>query len=174
MSADGKSVNEHVSIERKLYVQLTKEESRERGQSMSNAELKIEQLKLDRKPINNAIREQTDLRNELAHVIKRGEEIRVVLCKWIAYERENRWSLVRQDTGEEVEVKSMTAADMQRPLDFEAPPSATLDPVIDVDLTAPLTETKREALAAEIKKPRAKPAPKPSKPAKSKAIKRTR
>jgi len=167
MSATTKSVNEDVSIERRLHVQLTKEELRERGQQMSAAELKIEQLKMDRKPINTAIREQVERRNELAHVIKRGEEMRVVICKWIAFERENRWSLVRQDTGEEVEARAMTAADRQAPLNFEAVPvGATLDAEMTSDLQAPLLESKREQLAAAIRKPRAKPVPKP--PAKGK------
>lgn len=161
MSATTKSVNEDVSIERKLHVQLTKEELRERGQQMSAAELKIEQLKMDRKPINTAIREQVERRNELAHVIKRGEEMRVVICKWIAFERENRWSLVRQDTGEEVEARAMTAADRQVPLNFEAVATAVSLEPLDIDLQAPLLESRREQLAAAIRKPRAKPAPKP-------------
>ena len=159
MANNGKSVNDDVSIERELMVKLTDDELNIRGESMAEAELKIERLKLDRKRVNALISEQVDLRNKHAHVIDTGEESRTVICKWIAVDKENRWSLVRQDTGAEVETKAMTAADRQQPIDFAVDGGEVGAVVIDADgavvgivnVTAPLPESKRAALAAAMK-----------------------
>lgn len=168
MAKNGKSVNDDVSLERELDVQLTDDEMKARGESMSVAELKIERHKAERKRVNALISEQVDLRNKLAHVIDTGLESRTVICKWVAFDKENRWSLVRQDTGAEVESKAMTAGDKQEPLDYSG---GGIGPIETVDVSKPLPEAKREKLAAAMKshKPRKVAAKKAGPKAKSKS-----
>lgn len=172
MATNGKSVNDDVSLERELDVRLTHEELKARGESMSVAELKIERLKAERKRVNGLISEQVDLRNKLAHVIDTGAESRTVICKWVAFDKENRWSLVRQDTGAEVESKAMTAGDKQQPIDWAGD---GIGPVEVVDVSKPLPEAKREKLAAAMKahKPRKVAAKKVAPKAKSKPSRAT-
>lgn len=113
------SVNEDVIISRELSCKLTEEELLERGDRMAAAELAIEVLKGKRKLQNAEISAQVELRAELAHTIESGVEDRDVKCKWIGNFTTNQWALIRQDTGEEVESRAMTAQDRQAGFPFE-------------------------------------------------------
>lgn len=102
-----------IAIERELPCKLTDDELRMRGDAMAEAELLVDTLKAERRAVNKKIFAATDDRNKLAHVIDAEEEPRVVVCKWIADFDQNVYTLVRQDTGDTVEQRAMTAADRQ-------------------------------------------------------------
>jgi hypothetical protein len=110
--------SKEVSVERELAVKLSPEELVERGSRMSEAEIEIEGLKLRRSALTGAINVQVKKRNELGHVIDKGEEKRVVVCKWVKNFTQNCWQLMRLDTNVEVEVKPMTAGDRQAEIAF--------------------------------------------------------
>jgi len=102
-----------IAIERELPCKLTDDELRMRGDAMAEAELEVDKLKAERRALNKKIFARTDERNKLAHVIDAEEEVRPVICKWIADLDHNAWNLIRQDTGDRVEQRAMTAADRQ-------------------------------------------------------------
>lgn len=117
-TTNGHGSTKEVSVERELAVKLTEKELLERGDKMAEAEVEIEGLKAERSKLTGAINTQVKLRNELGHVIEKGEEKRTVLCKWHKNFAQNCWQLIRQDTGKEVEVKPMSAADRQSEIEF--------------------------------------------------------
>lgn len=101
---------------RELPCQLTKPELLERGDAMADAELRIEQLKLKRGEVSDAIKAERLLRRKIAGVIDTGIERRDVRCVWIEDFTHNVAQLIRQDTGECVDTRALTAADRQRDL----------------------------------------------------------
>jgi hypothetical protein len=123
-SANGSIGDSDIAVERELPCKLTEVELLARGEAQAEAELKIEALKAERRELNRAINVQVDERNKLAHTIDSGLENRKVVCKWIADFEHNVWNLIRQDTGEQVEQRTMTAADRQGALPLDAPLSA--------------------------------------------------
>ncbi len=113
---------------RPLPVKLTDAELLERGESMAAAELAIDALREKRALIGRGIKDEEKKRAELAAVIERGTEDRQVRCAWIEDYPHNVWNLVRQDTGETVDTRAMTAADRQGSLAIDvADRSAALD-----------------------------------------------
>lgn len=112
---------------RQLQVQLTEAELLKRGESMSSAELRIEALKSERSDLSKLIGVEVKARAELAHTIERGSEERIVRCAWVEDWAANALNLVRQDTGETVDMRPMSALDRQGDLGFEAP-AANGDP----------------------------------------------
>jgi hypothetical protein len=166
-----------IAIERNLPCKLTEAELLARGDAMAAAELKIDTLKAERRGVNAQIREQTDERNKLAHTIESELEHRPVICKWIADFTHNVFRLVRQDTGDEIETRPMTAADRQGalPLDGSAPVAA--DGGGDVPLTelqaslapVPGTVPLADDAPAWMKPKPKKTKPAPAKPAAAKA-----
>jgi len=114
--------DEGIAIERELPCKLTDDELRMRGDAMAEAELLVDTLKAERRAVNKKIFAATDQRNKLAHVIDSEEENRVVVCKWIADFVQNVYTLVRQDTGDTVEQRAMTAADRQGSLPLPSDP----------------------------------------------------
>jgi hypothetical protein len=123
-NGSGNGLDTDVAVERELPCKLTESELLVRGNTMADCELKIDVLKGQRSGVNAEIRKEVRERNKLAHTIEAGVELRTVLCKWIGDYKQNVWHLIRQDTGDEVETRAMTAADRQTglPLDGEAPP----------------------------------------------------
>ena len=103
---------------RELWCELTESELLARGDSMAECELKIEQLKLKRGTIADAIKAQRAERRKLAGVIDAGKEQRDVRCVWIERFEQNCYELIRQDTGALVDTRAMTASDRQRGLGF--------------------------------------------------------
>lgn len=109
---------DEIAIERELPCKLTDDELRMRGDAMAEAELLVDMLKAERRAVNKKIFAATDNRNKLAHVIDDECESRIVVCKWIGDLDQNLWTLIRQDTGECVEQRAMTAADRQGSLPY--------------------------------------------------------
>lgn len=112
--------NDDIAVERELPCKLTEDELRMRGDAMADAELLVDQLKDERRALNKKIFAQTDARNRLAHVIDAESEPRLVVCKWLADFEHNVYQLIRQDTGELVEQRPMSAADHQAELPYPA------------------------------------------------------
>lgn len=96
---------------RDLQVKLTEAELLERGDELATCELQIEALKGARSSVNADINEQIKLRTKLAHTIDRGTEERSVQCTWVEDFPKNVYRLKRNDTGEEVDTRPMTADD---------------------------------------------------------------
>ena len=116
----GSTPNKEVPVERSLECKLNEKELLERGDRMAEAELEIEALKLKRSEFTRAINTQGSKRAALAHAIDAGIETRLVTCKWIQDFEHNVWRLIRQDTGVEVENRTMTSGDRQEALNFES------------------------------------------------------
>jgi len=107
------------TVTRPLLCKLTDAELRERGDQIAAAELRADVLKAERKRLNAAIREQTDLRAMLAKVIDDRAETREVTCEWRPDYKRKQWGLYRGDSGEQLpESREMTEADMQERLPF--------------------------------------------------------
>jgi len=148
-------INEEIAIERELPCKLTNDELRMRGDAMAEAEIAVDLLKDERRAVNKKILAQTDARNRLAHVIESELEPRMVVCKWIPSFEENAYRLVRQDTGEVVEQRPMSAADRQGslPIDADADRDADRDADPDDDAGDDAGDDPDE-LAADTPRPR--------------------
>lgn len=108
---------------RELPCALTETELLEYGEEMAACELEAERLKDERKHINERIAAKVERRAELAHVIDAKAETRDVPCKWIEDFAHKCWNLIRQDTGEQVDQRTMSADDLQEDLfDGDDPP----------------------------------------------------
>ena len=105
---------------RELPCELTATDLLRAGDAMAKCELAIEGLEENRKLANERakkrVQTQVDRRNELAHMIATGTEVRDVRCVWIEDFAHNVHRLIRQDTGDEVDTRAMTAADRQTDL----------------------------------------------------------
>lgn len=100
-------------VVRELECELTKTELLERGDAMASCESQIESLKSERRRLNASIREQSDKRSDLGKIIETKHETRDVQCRWVPDYEARQYSLVRQDTGAEIERREMPAADLQ-------------------------------------------------------------
>ena len=116
-------MTEPESETRELQCALTEAELLERGDQMSKAELAIEKLKEKRKAITARITAQVERRLDLAQVIEARSEEREVRCVWIENFPQKCFDLVRQDTGEHIDQRTMRADDLQEDMftedDFE-------------------------------------------------------
>lgn len=115
---------EQESETRELACELTQSELLARGDAMADAELRIERLKLQRGEVSDKIKAERALRRKLAGAIDTGIEHREVRCVWIEDFAHNCFQLVRQDTGEVVDTRAMTAADRQEDMFGGRRPSA--------------------------------------------------
>ena len=112
-------------IEKILFVKFTEEEalalSREAAVLASTVSLKKDELKSLQKTMKADIDDQEGKVNSMLNCVKNNGEYRDVTCK-VHYDRPARGQVmvIRNDTGETVETRAMTAAEMQRVLDFEA------------------------------------------------------
>lgn len=114
-------------VHKELPVKLTPAELLHYGDQMADCEMAIEKYKAERSRIGDAIRAEQGARLRLAKFIDDGTEPRRVLCRWIESISENCKRLIRQDTGEEVDVEALTAADRQMSLQSPVPPGETID-----------------------------------------------
>jgi hypothetical protein len=105
---------------RELLCELTQAELLQRGDSMAVSELRVEQLKLKRGEVSDKIKAERALRRKLAGIIDTGREERDVPCVWIGDFVHNCFTCVRQDTGEVIDTRAMTAADRQEDMGFDA------------------------------------------------------
>jgi hypothetical protein len=115
---------------RELPCELTEAELLQHGDAMAECEMCVDKLKDKRSKISKKIGEKRKERFEHAEVIERGEEQREVRCVWIEDFTHNVKRLIRQDTGEEVEQATMTAAERQLSMETPAPDS---EETIDLD-----------------------------------------
>lgn len=115
-------------VHKELPVKLTEAELLHYGDQMADCEMAIEKYKAERSRIGDAIRAEQGARLRLAKFIDDGTEPRRVLCRWIESISENCKRLIRQDTGEEVDVEALSAADRQMSLE-----SPARDETIDLD-----------------------------------------
>jgi hypothetical protein len=122
---------------RELSCELTEAELLQRGDAMAECEMAIDKLKDKRSKLSKKIGEKRKERFELAEVIERGEEPRDIQCKWIEDFTHNVKRLIRQDTGEQVEEITMSAAERQLSMEVPAPgeeETIDLDDVPDDDV----------------------------------------
>jgi hypothetical protein len=98
---------------RELLCELNTTELLQRGETMADAELRIEQWQLKRGTIGDKIKAERALRRKLAGIIDTGTEMRDVRCVWIEKFEQNCFELVRQDTGAVIDTRAMTAKDRQ-------------------------------------------------------------
>jgi hypothetical protein len=107
------------SFKKALPCRLSDSEVLAKGEALAAARLLIEELKAQRKVINDRISAQQDEVLELATLIDARAEERDVPCKWVDDFAHKVRKLIRQDTGEEVESVTMTADDLQDEMDFD-------------------------------------------------------
>lgn len=102
---------------RSLPVSLTEEEFKIRASMLaSNIEEhkeRIESIKEAKKEMAEELKEMERQIGTLSTVVDTKREYRSVQCTWIADYARCVWRLTRDDTGEEVDVESMTKGDMQ-------------------------------------------------------------
>jgi predicted nuclease with TOPRIM domain len=106
--------------QRQLICKLTESEVKKRGEEMAACELEIDDLKEQRRGLNGKIADLATQRNKLAQVIDDAAESRMVDCVWIEDIKQNCADLIRQDTGEKVDTRPLTADDLQEALDLDA------------------------------------------------------
>lgn len=104
---------------KQLLCRLTDSEVLRKGEALAAARLLIEELKDQRKAVNERINAQQDEVLKLAQLIDARSEERDVPCKWVEDFTHKVRKLIRQDTGEEVESAIMTADDLQDELDLD-------------------------------------------------------
>lgn len=121
--SNGTAAKELGREQRELPCKLNDLELRARGDEMAEAELGIDKLKETRRGINGQIADLSTTRAKLAVTIEAREEERMVACTWIEDLPQNRRKLIRQDTGEEVDVRALTAEDHQAKLGFGDAPA---------------------------------------------------
>lgn len=117
-------------VHKELPVKLTEAELLKFGDQAADCEMRIAALKLERKTINGHISDQRDERKRVLTLIEDGSEARKVLCRWVESIAENCKRLIRQDTGDEVDLLPLTASDRQ--MDLESPLPAG-DETIDLE-----------------------------------------
>lgn len=114
--------------QRQLLCKLTEDELRKRGDEMAMCELTIDDLKERRRGINGEIADHAAKRNKLAQIIDEGMEQRAVDCTWIEDLKQNCADLIRQDTGEKVDTRPLTADDLQTGFELEETPEGEVRP----------------------------------------------
>ena len=76
----------------------------------------------------------------LGHIVKAREETRQVKCKWVESLPENVTRLIRQDTGDEVESRTLRADELQGGLGFGDDPNNKQGTDSDDEADGPTTE----------------------------------
>jgi len=101
------------TVVRELECELTEAELLERGEAMAACESTIKEFKDERRRLNASMREQSDKRGDLGKIIETKHETRDVPCRWEPDFEARIYSLIRTDTGAEVERRDMPEADLQ-------------------------------------------------------------
>lgn len=104
---------EVTTVQRELPCQLSDDQIIERANAMADLDAEISKLKDRRKSVNQKIREKDDERLKLSDEVEKGTELRMVTCRVDEDFAHNVVRIVRNDTGETVEERPMTAADRQ-------------------------------------------------------------
>jgi hypothetical protein len=110
------------TIERELPVKLTEQEVRDYGEALASAELDLQRVKDEKSAALTKFGERMkDLSERIAKhatAIDKGEENRLVSCRWDEdFATKSRW-LTRLDTGTEVpdSRRAMTTDELQQSL----------------------------------------------------------
>lgn len=106
---------------RSLPVPLTEYERAKLGDAMGACEVRIEALQERRAKIGATVKEVAAERNRLGKILDAGVENRKVACRWIEDRAHLCKSLVRQDTGEVVEERTLSGEDLQEGIAFDGP-----------------------------------------------------
>lgn len=107
---------------RSLYCALTQPEFNARATEYAKADQDLEALELEKKQVNDEIKDKiggavTEQRRLRRIVLERREK-REVSCTWYADWASKSMLLRRDDTGEVVEARTMTADEVQKGFDF--------------------------------------------------------
>jgi hypothetical protein len=105
------------TVIRQLPVDLSVDELATKGERLAACEVYAAELRKQKsdfvKEMNEQIQEQLVTIQELAHAIDAKEELRDVDCtESMDFER-GQYSLIRDDTGEEIEARELTDAERQ-------------------------------------------------------------
>jgi len=110
-------------VQRELPVKLTDVEMLERGDQLADLVQRHERVKAEKKRVdagfNSDLKEIEAEQAGLARAIDTGTEDRLVRCHWVEDLEHNCRRLIRQDTGEEVDVEALTPDDLQEDLALE-------------------------------------------------------
>lgn len=108
------------AIQRELSVKLNDKELRERGEQLAKCDNEIRDVEQDRaaysSKCNKRIKELKADQTRLCNAVDSGSELRLVDCHWHDDLTKNERFLTRDDTGEEVDRRPMTADELQAPL----------------------------------------------------------
>jgi hypothetical protein len=107
------------TIKRTLVCKLSAEELSSMGVEMGETEVAIEKKKAAVSELNEAKRKLEGHRNALGHALEAGEEEREILCYVNEDFVSNTVRVVRSDTGETIEERTMSAAERQIGLGFD-------------------------------------------------------
>jgi hypothetical protein len=99
--------------QRQLECTLTPEEKQVRAKEQADTELEIRALKAERGGLTGAINKLGVKRGQLADVVKSERETRMVACTWTPDFTAGTTSCSRDDTGEVIESRPLTAAQRQ-------------------------------------------------------------
>lgn len=102
--------------QRELECLLGDDERLQRGDALADARLEIERLKATRKGLNGQIADLDDQVLKLAGVVDTGKELRMVGCTWTPDYASGMTVCTRDDTGDAIEQRSLTAGDRQTSL----------------------------------------------------------
>lgn len=101
---------------RKLMCQLTEHEVMQRGEEMAKTYIQVAALDMEKKRITAKIKPLDERIEELVTIIDSKEEERDVECRWVPDWTAGIKSLIRNDTGEEVEFKKLQEWERQQNL----------------------------------------------------------
>lgn len=108
-------------IQRIVPVRLSSDErdtkGRELAQAFDDYEVLEEQKKEAGKNFTKQMRDKRAVISQLSRVVKVGLEPRVVVCRWVEDFPHNVKRLVRQDNGEVVEQRPLSAEERQLRMD---------------------------------------------------------
>jgi len=108
---------------RNLKVILTETELQKKGQELAQCNQGIAEKKAHKKEVSAQI--DADIKKfelqvlSLSRAIQNGFEYRDVECVWLYEWASGKKRLIRRDTAEEIDCKSITEAERQQHIDFE-------------------------------------------------------
>lgn len=116
------SMVEYEYKDRELPVPLTDPERLQLGQDMAAAQSKAEQTERDKDAADKAFKGQIEAAyadvSDVAQKLRFGKVHRTVSCQHMMDYRLGRIRVVRMDTGEEIESRSMTSQERQMGMSF--------------------------------------------------------
>lgn len=105
--------------DRNLMCRLTDDEQRARGVELANAHKKLEELDLDKKRVQDDIKQAEANRDRLAVIVRNKQEERPVTCTMEPDYAADSMTIRRTDNGEIVEIRQLTFGERQHELPFD-------------------------------------------------------